>query len=388
MSTQVERIAISGNQSVAHAVRLARTQVVAAYPITPQTSIVEEIAGFRAAGRMESEFIQTESEHSSMSACIGASMTGARTFTATSSQGLALMHEMLHWAAGARTPVVIAEVNRSLAAPWTILSDQSDSMAQRDTGWMQFYCASNQEVFDTILLAYKVAEQVLLPAMAVLDAFVLSHCVEAVDLPAQKLVDEFLPARETPLKLDPSEPHAFGGMMFPDCFMEQRYKIQEAMDIAGEVILEEAAGWKKLTGRELQPLHGYRTDDAEVVVLLLGTAFGAAQAAVDALREQGIKAGAVRMWQYRPFPVRELQEALQPGAKLAVIDRAVSFGLAGPVGTEARASLAPVGRNQVYSFIAGLGGREIRPASVEGVFRTVLEEKVDPVGINWVEVRV
>ena len=179
-STPAETIAVTGNQSVAHAVRMARTQVVAAYPITPQTSIVEEIAAFRAAGLMQSEFIQTESEHSYMSACIGASMTGARAFTATSSQGLALMHEMLHWAAGARTPVVIAEVNRSLAAPWTILSDQSDSMAQRDTGWMQFYCASNQEVFDSLLLAIKTAEQVLLPAMVVLDAFVLSHCVEAL----------------------------------------------------------------------------------------------------------------------------------------------------------------------------------------------------------------
>jgi pyruvate/2-oxoacid:ferredoxin oxidoreductase alpha subunit len=387
MSPPAERIAITGNQSVAHAVRMARTQVVAAYPITPQTSIVEEIAEFRAAGRMTSEFIQTESEHSSMSACIGASMTGARAFTATSSQGLALMHEMLHWATGARTPVVIAEVNRSLAAPWTILTDQSDSMAQRDTGWMQFYCASNQEVFDTLILAFKVAEQVLLPAMAVLDAFVLSHCVEAVDLPSQDAVDSYLPARETPLKLDPAQPHAFGGMMFPDCFMEQRYKIQEAMDVATEVIRQEGQAWKSLTGRELLPLHGYRIEDAEIAVLCLGTAFGAARLAVDRLREEGIPAGAIRMWQYRPYPVEELQQALPPGAALAVIDRAVSFGLAGPVGTEARATLATHGDHDVYSFIAGLGGREILPGSVEGVFRKVLNNEADPVGINWVEVR-
>jgi pyruvate/2-oxoacid:ferredoxin oxidoreductase alpha subunit len=387
MSALAERIAITGNQAVAHAVRMARTQVVAAYPITPQTSIVEEIAEFSAGGLMKTQFIQMESEHSSMSACIGASMTGARAFTATSSQGLALMHEMLHWATGARTPVVIGEVNRSLAAPWTILTDQSDSMAQRDTGWMQIYCASNQEIFDTTLLAFKVAELVLLPVMVVLDAFVLSHCVEAVELPSQELVDGFLPARETPLKLDVKEPHAFGGMMFPDCFMEQRYKIQAAMDVAKEVIREEAESWERLTGRRLEPLHGYRLEDAEIAVLILGTAFGAATAAVDRLREAGVKAGAVRMWQYRPFPVVELREILPPGAALAVVDRAVSFGMAGPVGTEARAVLAPGGDHDVYSFIAGLGGREIKPASMEGVFRTVLEGKADPVGMNWVDLR-
>jgi 2-oxoisovalerate ferredoxin oxidoreductase alpha subunit len=387
MSTRTERIAITGNQSVAHAVRMARTQVVAAYPITPQTSIVEEIAEFSAGGVMKTQFIQMESEHSSMSACIGASMTGARAFTATSSQGLALMHEMLHWAVGARTPVVMGEVNRSLAAPWTILSDQSDSMAQRDTGWMQFYCSSNQEVFDTTLLAFKVAEQVLLPAMVVLDAFVLSHCVEAVDLPSQELVDGYLPPRETPLKLDPKDPHAFGGMMFPDCFMEQRYKIQEAMDVAKGVIREEAEGWERLTGRRLRPLQGYRTEDAEIAVLLLGTAFGAATAAVDKLREAGVKAGAVRMWQYRPFPAKELREILQPGAALAVVDRALSFGMAGPVGTEAKAVLAASGDHEVYSFIAGLGGREISPASAESVFRGVLDGEADPHGMNWVDVR-
>lgn len=387
MSTRADRTAITGNQSVAHAVRMARTQVVAAYPITPQTSIVEEIAEFSASGRMKTQFIQMESEHSSMSACIGASMTGARSFTATSSQGLALMHEMLHWAAGARTPVVIGEVNRSLAAPWTILTDQSDSMSQRDTGWMQFYGASNQEIFDTTLLAFKVAEQVLLPAMVVLDAFVLSHCVEAVELPSQELVDGFLPARETPLKLDPAEPHAFGGMMFPDCFMEQRYKIQEAMDVAKEVIREETGVWERLTGRRLRPLHGYRIEDAEIAVLILGTAFGAATAAVDRLREAGVKAGAVRMWLYRPFPAKELREILQPGASLAVLDRAVSFGMAGPVGTEARAVLAAGGDHDVYGFIAGLGGREIKPSSVESVFRMVLEGKADPAGMNWVDLR-
>lgn len=382
-----KRVAITGNQAVAHAVRMARTQVVAAYPITPQTSIVEEIADFCAAGQMKAEFLQTESEHSSMSACIGASMTGARAFTATSSQGLALMHEMLHWAAGARTPVVMADVNRSLAAPWTILSDQSDTMAQRDTGWLQLYAASAQEVFDSTLLAFKVAEQVLLPAMVVLDAFVLSHCVEAVDLPSQELVDAFLPAREVPVKLDPADPHAFGGMMFPDCFMEQRFKIEQAMEIARQLIHAEADSWKQRTGRELRPIHCHRTEDAEVVALCLGTAFGALRAAVDTLRRDGVRAGAMRMWQYRPFPIQELREAIRPGVHLGIIDRACSFGMGGPVATEVKAVLGSEARDRVCGFIAGLGGREIRPESAEGVFRQMLAGKADPVGINWVEVR-
>lgn len=387
MITAGSRIAMTGNEAVAHAVRMARTEVVAAYPITPQTSIVEAIAEFCAAGTMQAQFLQTESEHSSMSACIGASMTGARTFTATSSQGLALMHEMLHWATGARTPVVLGEVNRSLAAPWTILTDQSDSMAQRDTGWMQFYCASNQEVFDSTLLAFKVAERVLLPAMVVLDAFVLSHCVEAVELPAQEIVDRFLPPRETPVVLDPGEPHAFGGMMFPDCFMEQRYKIEQAMTIAAQLIREESDDWKGMTDRTLRPIHCYRTEDAEVVALCLGTAFGALRAAVDTLRGEGIRAGAMRMWQYRPFPARELREAYRPGTRLAIIDRACSFGMGGPVGTEAKAALGSAGGDRIFGFVAGLGGREIRPSSAEVVYRAVLDGTADPAGINWVEVR-
>ncbi|MDP8205325.1 MAG: hypothetical protein P9L92_01575 [Candidatus Electryonea clarkiae] len=387
MISEEHRIAITGNQAIAHAVRMARIHVVAAYPITPQTSVVEEIAEFCAAGKMDAKFIQTESEHSSMSACIGASMTGARAFTATSSQGLALMHEMLHWAVGARTPVILGEVNRALAAPWTILTDQSDSMAQRDTGWMQFYCANNQEVFDSTLLAFKVAEQVLLPAMVVLDAFVLSHSTEAVILPPQDLVDEYLPPRETPVKLDPDEPHAFGGMMFPDVFMEQRYKIEQSMDIAKEVILSEIEEWEKATGRQLKPLYPYRIDDAEVVVMCLGTAFGSVRYAVDKLRKEGIKAGGIRMWQYRPFPIKQLKELIPEGSQVGVIDRAVSFGISGPVGSEVKSVLSPESRNSVYGFIAGLGGREIQPESVESVFRAMLEGSADPVGINWVDVR-
>ncbi|MBZ0263986.1 pyruvate ferredoxin oxidoreductase [bacterium] len=387
MSVRLEKVALTGNQALAHAVRMAKTQVVAAYPITPQTSVVETIAEFCAKGEMDAHFIQTESEHSSMSACIGASMTGARTFTATSSQGLALMHEMLHWAVGARTPIVLGEVNRALAAPWTILSDQSDSMAQRDTGWMQFYCGNNQEVFDTALLAFKLCEAVLLPAMVVLDAFVLSHSVEGVLLPHQELVNQYLPLRETLAKLDPDEPHAFGGMMFPDVFMEQRFKIEESMDIARGVIMECATEWDALTGRLLKPLHCYHTEDAEYIVMCLGTAFGAAMQAVDQLRSKGIKAGAIRMWQYRPFPTQELIDTIPDTSSLAVVDRAVSFGCGGPVGTETKAIFSGNNQVKVYNYIAGLGGREIRSSSFEKVFSGMMENTASQNKINWLEVR-
>lgn len=384
MSATTTRIAITGNQAVAEAVRLARVQVIAAYPITPQTSIVEELAESCARGELAARFLHTESEHSSMAACIGASMTGARAFTATSSQGLALMHEMLHWAAGARTPVVMGEVNRSLAAPWTILTDQSDTMAQRDTGWMQFYCGSNQEVLDTVILAYKVAEQVLLPAMVVLDAFVLSHCVAPVDTIRQDVVDAYLPGREAPLRLDPASPHAFGGMMFPDCFMEQRFKIQQSMEVATEVIATEADALAALTGRQLEALHAYRTEDADHIVLCLGTAFGAVQEAVDALRRDGVRAGGVRMWQYRPFPAAALRRAIPPGTRLAVLDRACSFGMGGPVASEVMASLDGC---EVFGFVAGLGGREIRPDTIAGVFRSLRDGRLERHRIHWVEVR-
>jgi pyruvate/2-oxoacid:ferredoxin oxidoreductase alpha subunit len=385
MNAVAERVAITGNQALANAVRLARTQVISAYPITPQTSVVEELATFCANGSLDAKFLQTESEHSSMAACIGSAMTGARTFTATSSQGLALMHEMLHWAVGARTPIVMGEVNRSLAAPWTILTDQSDSMAQRDTGWMQFYCGSNQEVFDTAILAYKIAEETLLPAMVVLDAFVLSHCVEAVELPTQDAIDAYLPPRGAGIYLDPAEPHAFGGMMFPDSFMEQRVKIQDAMDFAADLVGKETDAWHAATGRRLQPLQTYQLEDAEVVTLCLGTAYGAFCVAVDELRAKGVKAGAIRMWQYRPFPVRQLVQQIPSSAIVGVVDRACSFGQGGPVATETKAVIG--NRNPVYGFIAGLGGREITPKSAHTIYHALMEQTADPQGINWVEVR-
>ena len=214
---------VTGNHAVSHAARVGRAQVVSAYPITPQTQVVEKISEFVADGVMDAKFIKVESEHSAMVSCIGASATGARAFTATSSQGLALMHEVLHWASNARLPIVMADINRAMAPPWTIWTDQIDSLSQRDTGWMQFYAENNQDIFDSLIMSFKIAEQVLLPAMVVLDAFILSHTAEPVDFPPQDLVDKFLPPRKAEYILDPDRPAAFGGLTGPDAYYELKY---------------------------------------------------------------------------------------------------------------------------------------------------------------------
>jgi pyruvate/2-oxoacid:ferredoxin oxidoreductase alpha subunit len=353
---------LTANHAVSWAVKLARVDVVAAYPITPQTSIVEEISEMVARNEIDSKFIHSESEHSSMSACIGASMTGARTFTATSSQGLAYMHEMLHWAAGGRVPVVMAEVNRSLAPPWTIYTDQQDSLSQRDTGWMQFYCRDAQEVLDTTLLCFKVAERVNLPAMLVLDAFILSHTNEAVDVPDAALVDKFLPKRVTDYKLDTKNPQAFGGMMNVDCWMETRVQLQKAMEEAVGVVEGAVKEWATLTGRSRKPIDAYRMEDAEVAILAAGTAAQTSELTVDRLREQGVKAGALELWMFRPFPVALLRELTRNLKTLLVLDRSCSYGHSGIFAQECRSALydQPT-RPQIEGVIAGLGGREISP---------------------------
>src|SRR5512136_3488475 len=226
---------MTGNEAAALAAKMAKPQVIAAYPITPQTSIAEKRAAYVAGGEFKSRYIKVESETSALAACIGGSLSGARVFTATSSQGLALMHELLHWASGARLPIVMANVNRSLGSPFNIWGEQSDSLAQRDTGWLQIYCESNQEVLDTVIQAFKIAEQVLLPVMLVLDAFILSHTAEPVDIPEQKLPDEFLPPYRPDLRLNATDPHIFACLAPPEYLMEFRFKIQQAMLQSKEV---------------------------------------------------------------------------------------------------------------------------------------------------------
>ena len=262
---------IMGNHAVSHAVRLARAAVIAAYPITPQTQIVEELSSMCAEGELQAKFVKVESEHSAMACSIGAAAAGSRAFTASSSQGLALMHEMLHWAAGGRLPIVLADVNRAMAPSWNIWTEQTDSLAQRDTGWLQFYCTSNQEILDSILIAYRVAEQVSLPAMVVYDAFFLSHTYEPVDIPDHEPVDRFLPPFEPEFRLDVDNPMNFGSLASPDYYMEMRADIEKATESVHKLMLEIYTGFGQIFGRDYDVVEKYRCDDAELVLVTSGS---------------------------------------------------------------------------------------------------------------------
>jgi pyruvate/2-oxoacid:ferredoxin oxidoreductase alpha subunit len=354
------KLVITGNHAVSYGARLARAEVIAAYPITPQTEVVEKLASMVSDGELAAKFIKVESEHSAMAACIGASAAGARAFTATSSQGLALMHEMLHWAANARMPVVMANVNRSMGPPWNIWSDQTDSLAQRDTGWLQFYCSSNQEILDTIIQAYRISEEVLLPSMVVLDAFFLSHTSEAVDIPDSKLVDKYLPPYDPEFKLDVDDPRTFGGLTGPDWYYELRYRIQEGMDRALVLARETDREYKKIFGRGYGLLEKYRADDAETILIVSGSMAQTAKDAVDVMRKKGKKVGLVRMRLFRPFPKDDLREAVKSAKRIGVIDRNISFGSEGIFFQEVKSALLERKKQvPVTGFIAGLGGRDV-----------------------------
>ena len=286
---------LMGNHAVAVGAALSRAQVVAAYPITPQTQVVELLAEMHAEGSFTGRFMRVESEHSAMAALIGASTAGARTFTASSSQGLAYMHEMLHWAAGARLPIVMANVNRALGAPWILWTDQTDSLSQRDTGWMQVYCASTQEVLDSVIMSYKVSERLMVPTMVVLDGFILSHTYEPIEVPEQEAVDRFLPALKARDPLMTSRPRTYGSLPTPKDFFRLRRRLAADMDSALGVIEEVGAEFGKAFGRSYGLFEAYRCEDAEAVLVTSGSAAQTALEAVDELRKQGRKAGNLRM---------------------------------------------------------------------------------------------
>jgi pyruvate/2-oxoacid:ferredoxin oxidoreductase alpha subunit len=356
-----------GNHAVSWGVKLARAQVIAAYPITPQTQVVEELSEMCASGDLRARFIKVESEHSAMAACIGAAATGARTFTATSAQGLALMHELLHWAGGGRLPIVMVDVNRAMAPGWTVWTDQNDSLSQRDTGWIQLYCETNQEVLDTTIQAFKLAETVDLPVMVVLDAFFLSHTSEPVDIPEPAAVDEFLPPRRARHQLDTNEPHAFGALTTPAVYMEMRLRQQEAMEEARDALVAIDADWGRRFGRRYGPIESYRTEGADLVLVTSGTITSTSRYVVDQLREDGEKVGLVKVKMFRPFPTADLRAALGGIADVAVLDRNISPGHSGIFAEETRAALYDLPaskRPRVHGYIVGLGGRDVTPATI------------------------
>jgi pyruvate/2-oxoacid:ferredoxin oxidoreductase alpha subunit len=359
---------VMGNHAVSWGVMLARAEVIAAYPITPQTQVVEELAKMCGDGRLAARFIKVESEHSAMAACIGASAAGTRTFTATSAQGLLLMHEVLHWAAGGRLPVVLADINRAVAPGWSIWTDQNDTLSQRDTGWIQLYCETNQEVLDSTIQAFKLAETVNLPVMIVLDAFFLSHTSEPVDIPDQADVDAFLPRREAQLKLDVDDPHTFGALATPAVYMEMRLRQQEAMDEAHEVLRRVDEEWHQRFGRRYGAIEGYHTEGAEIVLVTSGTVTSTARHVVNECRARGEKVGLVKVRMFRPFPTALLRQQLAGVPQVAVLDRNISPGRSGIFAEELRAALYDLPnekRPRIDGYIVGLGGRDVTPAVIE-----------------------
>lgn len=382
------KMVLSGNSAQAHAARLARVQVVSAYPITPQTTIVEKLAEFVASGELPAKFVKVESEHSALQVCVSASALGARTYTATSSQGLLLMHELLHWASGMRTPVVMGVANRGVAVPWTIDTDHTDSMAQRDTGWIQYYAESNQDVLDTVLQAFRLAEhpEVRLPAMVTEDAFFLTHTVEPVDVPSAEAVDAFLPPRSPKGTLHSEGRARLGSFTGPELYMEFRHEIAAAMERAAKLAPEVEAEYARATGRVSGgPLPGYRTEDADAVLVTMGTASSTARGVVDALRARGQKVGAASLRRFRPFPVEELRALARSVDRIGVLDRSFTFGPMGAAATEVAGALygAPH-RPMLRDFVAGLGGRDLTPTVLEGIFGALLGEgpEVDWTGLK------
>jgi pyruvate/2-oxoacid:ferredoxin oxidoreductase alpha subunit len=369
---------MTGNHGVANAVKLCRTPFIAAYPITPQTAIYEKLSEWEASGLLKGVMMRTESEHSAMAACIAASLTGVRTFTATSSQGLALMHEMLHFAAGCRAPVVMANVNRLLAAPWGFWADQLDSLSQRDTGWIQFYCENGQESLDTVIQAYRIAEQVFLPVMISLEAFFVSHFMEVVDLPEQEQVDRFLPPLDLPHKFDIDKPGFLVPVVSSELYRKYKHMAQGSMDSVKEVAAKVDQEFKNEFGRGYGIVEPVMVEDAEIVLVTAGSITSTTRMVVRDLRKQGHKIGLLKIRLFRPFPVEAARDALKGKKKIAVIDRNISLGSGGIFCQELRAALIHSPDHPLtYSYIAGVGGTDVTPEVIQKIAFDAISRK-DP----------
>jgi pyruvate/2-oxoacid:ferredoxin oxidoreductase alpha subunit len=369
-------VILTGNYAVSYGVKAARAEVVAAYPITPQTQIIEKLAEFISKGDLRAKYVRVESEHSAMAACISAEACGARSFTATSSHGLAYMSEMVFWAGMGRFPVTMAVVNRTMAPPWSIWNEHTDILTQRDAGWVIMMCRSAQEAYDTAIQAFRIAEdeRVLQPVMYSLDAFSLSHTAENVDLLDQSVVDGFLPKLDPaklPVYMDPENPTTFGNLLGPDAMMEFRHLTKEAFDRAPAVIEQAAQEFSKISGRPQTSLfEDYRCSDAEIALLSIGASSGDAMDAADSMRDRGVRAGVIRLKAIRPFPGAEIRDRIGGAKAVAVVDRDYSYGFGGIIGGE----LASCLRGKVYRYVAGLGGRDITIGDFEGMMGDALSK--------------
>ncbi|MCD6368687.1 MAG: pyruvate ferredoxin oxidoreductase [Thermoproteales archaeon] len=370
-------VGMNGDEAVAFAVKQANVDVIAAYPITPQTIIVERISEYVNNGELDSAFIPVESEHSALSTVLGAALTGARVFTATASQGLALMHEILHIASSMRTPIVMAVVNRALSAPINIHCDHSDVMNARDTGWIQYFAENVQDAYDLTLQAFKVAEDldVLLPVEVNLDGFILSHSVERLEILDDETVAKFIPPRKAVYTLDFNNPVAHGPLALTDYYMEFKRQQEEAMEAAKGKVDEVAREYEKISGRLFTKLNTFGLEDAEVAVVVMGSTTGTMKYIARKLRKEGKKVGVIGVRLFRPFPDKEILKAVENVKVLIVMDRAVSFGaVGGPLFMETAATLygtdvTPLMMNVIY----GLGGRDLTPRDAEMIFRRGLK---------------
>jgi pyruvate ferredoxin oxidoreductase alpha subunit len=368
---------MEGSEAVAQAVALCRPEVVCAYPITPQTHIVEGVGALVKDGSLENcEFINVESEFAALSVAIGASAAGARTYTATASQGLLFMAEAVYNAAGLGLPIVMTIGNRAIGAPINIWNDHSDSMSMRDAGWIQLYAETNQEAVDLHIQAFRLAEELSCPVMVCMDGFILTHAYERLDIPSQKDVDAFLPTFEPVQVLDPDDPYSIGAMVGPEAFTEVRYLANDTQLQALKLIPEIGNVFKKVFGRESGGLiHEYKTEDAETIVVALGSVNGTIKEVIDSMREDGAAIGSVSICSFRPFPLDHLHEALCRAKRVVVIEKSLAPGLGGVVASNVRMALREVSL-PVYTVIAGLGGRTITMASLQEVFEAAGEDRL------------
>jgi len=372
-----KRVGMEVSLAIAEAVRMANADVIAAYPITPQTHIVERIAELVANGDLDAEYIPVESEHSAMSACLGSAAIGARTFTATAGQGLELMHEVLYVASAMRLPIIMAVANRALSSPLNVWGDQSDMMAVRDTGWIQIICENGQEAFDLTLCAFRIAEdqRVLLPVMVHVDGFYLTHVVEPIEFPSQDEVNGYLPPLKYPLPLNPDKPVTMGAFAPPFIYTEAKKAQEVNIRTSKKVILEHWDEFGKAFGRYYHPVEKYRTEGAQTLLLTLGSFGETAMTAVDKMRTEGKDVGLLKLRLWRPFPFEELNEAVGNAQTLIVVDRALSFGgPGGPAYSEIRSALySNKIRPNIVGFVGGLGGRDLTVTEFEGMVKRGLE---------------
>jgi len=370
-------VGLTGDEAIAYAVKQSNVDVVAAYPITPQTIIVERFSKYVADGEVKTGYVCVESEHSALSACVGASLTGARVFTATASQGLALMHEILYITSGLRCPIVMGVANRALSAPINIHGDHSDMMGSRDSGWVQIYAENAQEAYDWTLLAFKIAEDrgVQLPVSVNLDGFIISHCMEGVDVLEDQNVNRFLQTRKPLFTVDPEKPITIGALCFTDYYFEFKRQQVEAMRNVPEALARTCKEYRGMSGRNYDVLEGYGMEDAEAAVVCLGSTAGTAREVARKLRKQDKKVGVLKLWLYRPFPTEEVRAALGRVKALAVFDKAISFGaeysaLCSDVVTAVHTLKE---QPKIFNVVYGLGGRDIQPSEIELVFNQALE---------------